>query len=124
VVNDIISGISKLDEQDKLPHFAVEVVALNRLSNCIPAETNAINMCDRMCKLELRMKAAEEAMSENSGRTIPIEEEVKNYRSYVPVAKHDLNDSTFETGYGTSGTRKDGTGKKRHSENGKVRNWK
>jgi len=53
-------------------------------------------MCDRIRKLELRMKAAEDAVSENTGRTILIEEKVKNYRSYASVAKHNLNDSMSE----------------------------
>ena len=83
VVNYIISDISKLDEQDKLHHLSVDVVGLNRLPKCIPAEINALSMYDRMRKLELRMKPAEEAMSENTGRTILIEVEVNNYRSHV-----------------------------------------
>ena len=53
-------------------------------------------MCDRKRKLELRMEAAEEAMSEITGRTILIEEVIKNYKSYASVAKHNLNDSTSE----------------------------
>ena len=48
---------------------------------------NALIMCDMIHKLELlvQMKGAEEAMSENTGRTILIKEEVKNYRSYASV---------------------------------------
>ena len=35
-------------------------------------------------------------MSENTGRKILIEEEVKNSRSYASVAKHNMTNSTSE----------------------------
>ena len=60
VVNDMISGINKLDEPDQL--FAL----LSPIDpQCISAETNALGTRDKILNLEIQNN-----LSENIGRTI------------------------------------------------------
>ena len=87
VINDIISGISKLGEQDKMPQFPVDVVSLSRFPKCIPAETNSLSMCEMIRKLEKRMKVTEETLSENVSKSIQIEDKVNNFASYSAIAR-------------------------------------
>ena len=80
VINDIISGISKLGEQEQMPRFPVDVVSLSRFPKCIAGVTNSLSMCEMIKKLEERMKITE-ALS------IQIEDKVNNFASYSAIAR-------------------------------------
>jgi len=83
VVNDMISGINKLDEPDQL--FAL----LSPIDpQCISAETNALGTRDKILNLEIQNN-----LSENIGRTIDWGASEELYVLRVG-AKHNLDDLT------------------------------
>ena len=55
VVDDLVSGIQKLDAADKLPDFAVGPLGLGRVPKATPAEMHPISVCERLNKLEARV---------------------------------------------------------------------
>ncbi len=85
LVLDIIGAIQKLDQNDKLPRMAVDPTGLHRIPKASPSETNSLSMCERLNKMDQRMKSIEESLSDNVCRTIGIEEKVSSFTSYSNV---------------------------------------
>jgi hypothetical protein len=83
VAADITGAIQKLDLAGMVPKVAVDPRGLNRIPKVIPAETNALSMCERLVVMESRIKQLEESMSDNVCKTISISEKVNNMTSYA-----------------------------------------
>jgi hypothetical protein len=83
VAADITGAIQKLDLAGMVPKVAVDPSGLNRIPKVIPAETNALSMCERLVVMESRIKQLEESMSDNVCKTISISEKVNNMTSYA-----------------------------------------
>ena len=71
-IEDIVSGVHKLDSSSKLPVFAVDPVGLGRIPKAMPAEMHPISVCERINRLEAQITqlADLEARMEQAERRI------------------------------------------------------
>jgi hypothetical protein len=83
VAADITSAIQKLDQAGIVPRVAVDSSGLHRIPKVIPAETNALSMCERMAVMESRIQQLEESMSVNVCKTITMGEKMDKITSYA-----------------------------------------
>ena len=61
-ISDVVDGIRALDSKGEMPRFVVEFSLLHRMPLSSPNETESISLCDRLARLEARLKTQEEML--------------------------------------------------------------
>ena len=88
-VADIIEALTELSSKERMPNFVVGYDDVGRLPASKPAETCIISICDRLARLEERMKQTEDVSSENHCKVVTMEERLQKMQgpSYAQTAQ-------------------------------------
>ena len=83
---DIINALIKLDKMDKLPCVVIDAMSLGIIPHSHPEELNDITLCDRLNRMEERMKGMQSCMDNVLAQNLELKERVSSITSYATVA--------------------------------------